>query len=76
MKAFDPVSLGIGVTAIRTTINGDVRVIVSSASDFNIVKNSISASAISSKIEVPLPIKLRPRIIVFNIDSSKHSVLA
>jgi len=64
------VSLGIGVTAIRTTINGDMSVIVSSASDFNIVKNSISASAISSKIEVSLPIKLRPRFIVFNIDSS------
>ncbi len=70
MKAFDPVLLGIGVTAIRTAINGDVRVIVSSASDFKIVKNSISASAISSKIEVSLPIKLRPCIIVFNIDSS------
>ncbi|CAK9250282.1 unnamed protein product [Sphagnum jensenii] len=50
--------------------NMDNDVIVSSAFDFNIVKNSISASAISSKIEVSLPIKLRPRIIVFNIDSS------
>ncbi len=73
MKAFDPVSLGIGVTAIRTATNGDVRVIVSSASDSNIVKNSISSSAISSKIEVSLPIKLRPRIIVFNIESSISS---
>jgi hypothetical protein len=72
-KAFDPVSLGIGVTAIRTATNGDVRVIVSSAADSSIVKDSITASEISSKVDVSLPTKLRPRIIVFNIDTNISS---
>lgn len=69
-KAFDPVALGVGITAIRTSSNGEVRVIVSSAADSNTVKNSIASSAISSKVEVTLPAKLRPRIIIFNSDSS------